>query len=364
MATKEKETSKRVRPSSKSSSAPIQLSKEFITASDDSGPGEDEADEVDEESDVAESEAEAEENEPEALVDATSQQPLLQEETIFSTASEIRPAPPYTPPIGFYYLPVPKSANSLAKQIKGKELWHIALAAGTPIEQLNGVSWDKLVKGEAVIETDTSQFNLSFMDDDQNKDLRVMAPSGSGYKSIGSRIQKSVFMKQFSKLEHVHINVPKRAPLHVQPKGLRMRYRTTGSGFDYDGGAIGDSESDAPAKKKRKTEEKLVVDRSEKVKRSDGKMEVVSRSKKVSSSSHDKKDKVSEKKEKRKEKKSSDDKKDIKVKKQKDEDISKDKHHKEKKEKRDKAKDKDKDKDGDKEKRKKDRKEKKVKIET
>jgi hypothetical protein len=382
MAAKDKEKAK---PSSKTSAAPILLSKEFITASDDSEPAEESQDEPDassDESERAESQADPEGNDTEALLDLVAQIP--QEVSEFSTASDIRPAPPYIPPTGFYSLSVPKSSNALAKQFKGKQLWHLALPAGTPMEKLEGVSWDKLVKGEATIEDGTSHYNLAFVDDDQNRDLQIMAPNGPGYKPVGTRIQKSLFMKQFNKLEYVHVDIPKNKPGHIQPKGLRMRYKTTGSGVDYDGGALGDSDSDVPprpqkklkmgeeTKRKRKEEEKSVlVDlslQSKKAKHSSSKnkesTEAASKSKKESSSGHEKKEKRD--KDKKKDKKSSDDRKEkvVETKQEKPEKLVDSKKEKvkdtsdpkEKKEKRDK--------DRDKEKRKKDHKEKKDKIKT
>jgi DNA-directed RNA polymerase I subunit RPA34.5 len=108
---------------------------------------------------------------------------------------DIRPVTLFTPPTGFGRIKLDKRV-SVATQftnanLDGKEIWHIAVPAGTSMEEFQQASLGGIARGEPVFETRGMQYGLSPQSDEVGN-ATIMLPEKHGYCSSKSYL--SVFV--------------------------------------------------------------------------------------------------------------------------------------------------------------------------
>lgn len=175
----------------------------------------------------------------------------------YSSTADIRPAPAFVPPTHFYTIDKLSqrtfaSSHFSKTALSGKQLWHISVPAGMPIQDLKEISWDKAMKGEPIIDYKSESYGIISEGDIGATEDRLMVLEADGYHIVPTKLSKVLQIRRvvgipdLMELQQQVVGQLAMKQDHVQPKGLRMRYKTSGAEANYDGGAIGDSESDVP----------------------------------------------------------------------------------------------------------------------
>ncbi|KAH7095213.1 DNA-directed RNA polymerase I subunit RPA34.5-domain-containing protein [Paraphoma chrysanthemicola] len=178
-------------------------------------------------------------------------------------AVEFRPAQDYVPPKGFNPVPVNHKTMSQSAHIfdalHGKQVWHISAPAGISIKDLKEIALERAMKGEAILDHKGTSYGFRRPEHGEDIACEVLVPQQNGYKSVNSRVSQTLHLQAVVQLPELSSKQadPKlgseaaasitrstiRAP-RLQLKGLKMRFRPSGSGGG-DLGTLGDSESEA-----------------------------------------------------------------------------------------------------------------------
>jgi hypothetical protein len=112
-----------------------------------------------------------------------------QETGEFSTGEDIRPAPPFQPPTG-YFKPkgVTNSESLRSSRLAEKQLWHISVPASFPIEGLAEISWKDAMGGEPIMEHNEIPYGLLIGDSAPEEEEKLLL-MGKDKNLTGTRIE-------------------------------------------------------------------------------------------------------------------------------------------------------------------------------
>ncbi|KAH7085561.1 DNA-directed RNA polymerase I subunit RPA34.5-domain-containing protein [Paraphoma chrysanthemicola] len=178
-------------------------------------------------------------------------------------AVEFRPVQDYTPPKGFNPVPVNHKTMSQSAHIfdalHGKQVWHISAPAGISIKELKEIALERAMKGEAILDHKGTSYGFRRSEHGEDTACEVLVPQQNGYKCVNSRVSQTLHLHAVVQLPELSSKQADpnlgseaaasitrstiRAP-RLQLKGLKMRFRPSGSGGG-DLGTLGDSESEA-----------------------------------------------------------------------------------------------------------------------
>ena len=102
-------------------------------------------------------------------------------------AVDFRPAQDYVPPKGF--APVPLNDRTISRaahlfdNLDGKQLWHITVPTGVSLRNLQDMSMDKVMHGEAILSHKGRNYGLSKTESSEEGAREVLIPHKNGYKA-------------------------------------------------------------------------------------------------------------------------------------------------------------------------------------
>ena len=172
---------------------------------------------------------------------------------VIEAATDVRPAPPFKPPLDFVEVSDPSPSTIIADFLQssnhtGKTLWYITAPEDVPITFEN-VDINKLASGEPILSYQGRDYSLITDTIASQSSMRLMIPSNDGYTTASSPISQVMRLQQVVRPPHVR-SLDSQPPAEArpsklkrsQPSGLRMRYRP--SGYDHDGRSTKKSRAD------------------------------------------------------------------------------------------------------------------------
>ncbi|KAG9248236.1 DNA-directed RNA polymerase I subunit RPA34.5-domain-containing protein [Calycina marina] len=164
----------------------------------------------------------------------------------------------FIPPTGFKLQSISdnaKASDLLHKSnLKGKQMWYITAPASVSKEAIETMVWPRDVREKAVIKFNGIEYAFVEGTAEAKASTQFMVPDSSrdGYRPIFKSVDNILHLQQKVELlttaaQSTLATVPAKKPVRQQPKGLKMRYKPSGSG-DSEAGKIGSSsEDESPA---------------------------------------------------------------------------------------------------------------------
>jgi hypothetical protein len=99
----------------------------------------------------------------------------------------MRAAKPFVPPKDFTLVAEKDRTSSSAAKIfgnlQGKQVWHITAPAGVSLKELESISMDKAMKGQAIFSQKGTNYGFSTTEKSEDGPREVLVPQKSGYNA-------------------------------------------------------------------------------------------------------------------------------------------------------------------------------------